>query len=189
MTKKDKPLIYVAETSKILSKIICSQLEKLDYEVRLFTDGYILLKELIKSTPNIIIADKNLETIDGGELCNIIKTGSSKNDILFILISIEDKVYDFWSDSKLANKSMQQSLLSVINIELSTRFAQYEPYTQLDEYMILIMLLGVRVSNGSSNPCFICTEKRIGVRNRTYAKQHHVVCSIFIPKIRKELEI
>ena len=76
---------------------------------------------------------------------------------------------------------MQQSLLSVINIELSTRFAQYEPYTQLDEYMILIMLLGVRVSNGSSNPCSICTEKRIGVRNRTYAKQHHVVCSIFVP--------
>ena len=127
MTKKDKPLIYVAETSKILSKIICSQLEKLDYEVRLFTDGYILLKELIKSTPNIIIADKNLETIDGGELCNIIKTGSSKNDILFILISIEDKVYDFWSDSKLANKSMSISSQNVDSlIALVQELMSYE---------------------------------------------------------------
>lgn len=127
MTKKDKPLIYVAETSKILSKIICSQLEKLDYEVRLFTDGYILLKELIKSTPNIIIADKNLETIDGGELCSIIKTGSSKNDILFILISIEDKVYDFWSDSKLANKSMSISSQNVDSlIALVQELMSYE---------------------------------------------------------------
>lgn len=139
MTKKDKPLIYVAETSKILSKIICSQLEKLDYEVRLFTDGYILLKELIKSTPNIIIADKNLETIDGGELCNIIKTGSSKNDILFILISIEDKVYDFWSDSKLANKSMSissqnvDSLIALVQELMSYKYISPSTFINYDK--------------------------------------------------------
>jgi len=109
MSKKEKPLIYVAENSKILSKMICSQLEKLDYEVRNFTDGYSLLKELIKSNPNVIIADKILTTIDGGELCNIIKTGSSKTDIPFILISIEDNVYDFWNNSRLANKAISIS--------------------------------------------------------------------------------
>ena len=84
---KDKPLIYVAEPSRVLSKIISTELEKLGYEVHSFDDGFSVLKSLISETPKLLITDKQLPKIDGMELCNIIKSGSSKNDIPIILIS------------------------------------------------------------------------------------------------------
>ncbi|MBO7526949.1 MAG: hypothetical protein J6T74_03520, partial [Clostridia bacterium] len=48
-------------------------------------------------TPKLLITDKQLPKIDGMELCNIIKSGSSKNDIPIILISTEDKIFDLSS--------------------------------------------------------------------------------------------
>ncbi|MCR4741309.1 MAG: response regulator [Treponema sp.] len=121
MTKNDKPLIYLAQSSKVLAKIISSSLEKLNYQVQIFTDGFSLLKSLLKESPNLIIADKNLEKIDGLELCSILKKGSSKADIPFILITSEDKVYDFWNDSYLANEA-----LSITSQNLDLLLSQVE---------------------------------------------------------------
>ena len=100
----EKPLIYLAEPSRILSKIICTELEKLDYEVRLFTDGYSLLKEIIVQSPNLIISDNSIAEINGIELCKILKNGSTKDSIPFILISTDDSIFDFWISSMEANR-------------------------------------------------------------------------------------
>ena len=69
-----KPLIYLAEPSRILSKIICSELEKLDYEVECFQDGYSLLKKVAGKSPALIISDNSLAGINGIELCKILKS-------------------------------------------------------------------------------------------------------------------
>ena len=99
-----KPLIYLAEPSRILSKIIQTELEKLDYEVQSFKDGFSLLKQITTSTPNLIICDNNLAEIDGIEVCKILKTGSPKDSIPFILISADDSVFDFWISAIEANR-------------------------------------------------------------------------------------
>ncbi len=99
-----KPLIYLAEPSRILSKIICSELEKLDYEVECFQDGYSLLKKVAGKSPALIISDNSLAGINGIELCKILKSGSSKYSIPFILISADDSVLDFWMSEVEANR-------------------------------------------------------------------------------------
>ena len=82
MSKKEKPLIYVAEASKILSKMICLALEKQKYEVRTFDDGFEVLKAFVKEPPKLLITNKVLNSIDGMELCNVLKTGSTKRPLL-----------------------------------------------------------------------------------------------------------
>lgn len=99
-----KPLIYLAEPSRILSKIICSELEKLDYEVECFKDGYSLIKKVTRQSPSLIISDNNLAEINGLELCKILKSGSPKYSIPFILISADDSVLDFWVSEIEANR-------------------------------------------------------------------------------------
>ena len=99
-----KPLIYLAEPSRILAKIISSELEKQGYEVEIFQDGYSILKKLTSNSPKLIISDNNLAEINGIELCKILKTGSSKDSIPFILISTDDSVFDFWISSIEANR-------------------------------------------------------------------------------------
>ena len=99
-----KPLIYLAEPSRILAKIISSELEKQGYEVECLKDGYSLLKKLTTNSPKLIISDNNLAEINGIELCKILKTGSSKESIPFILISTDDSVFDFWISSIEANR-------------------------------------------------------------------------------------
>lgn len=100
----EKPLIYLAEPSRILSKIISTELEKLNYEVRVFTDGYSLLKETIVHSPKLIISDNSIAEINGIELCKILKNGSTKDSIPFILISTDDSIFDFWISSMEANR-------------------------------------------------------------------------------------
>lgn len=99
-----KPLIYLAEPSRILSKIIQTELEKLDFEVQTFKDGFSLLKKITTTTPNLIICDNNLSEINGIEVCKILKTGSPKDSIPFILISADDSVFDFWISAIEANR-------------------------------------------------------------------------------------
>lgn len=99
-----KPLIYLAEPSRILSKFISAELEKLNYQVKVFTDGYSLLKEVLLHSPNLIISDNNLAEIDGIELCKILKNGSPKDSIPFVLVSTDDSIFDFWISSMEANR-------------------------------------------------------------------------------------
>ncbi len=96
--------IYVAIPSKILSKMICMELEKLGFEVKTFTDGYSTLKEVVHEAPDLIIADKDLPEINGIELCHIIKSGSPKGFLPFILISVDDTIFDFWNSAREANR-------------------------------------------------------------------------------------
>ncbi|MCR4579097.1 MAG: response regulator [Treponema sp.] len=103
MSKSEKKLIYVVEPSRVLSKLITTELKDNGYEVEVFSTGLEALRTIIKTTPDCILADKVLPVIDGLELCKIIKEGSSKTSIPFIIFSAEDTVFDFWTNSTGAN--------------------------------------------------------------------------------------
>lgn len=114
MSKKEervenKQIIYVAESSKVISKLISSKLAEQGYEVECFVNGMEILRRLTEASPNLIIADKVLPLVDGIELCKIVKDGSDRNYIPFILISAEDEVLDFWLKSTSADKAMPVS--------------------------------------------------------------------------------
>ena len=116
-----KPLIYLAEPSKILAKMITSALAEKGFEIELFEDGYTLLKKVIVQSPNLIISDNNLAKIGGIELCKILKTGSNRDAIPFILISADDSVFDFWISSMEANRVV---LINNENIDYLVKTAE-----------------------------------------------------------------
>ena len=134
-----KPLIYLAEPSRILSKIIQTELEKLDYEVQCFKDGFSLLKKITTGTPNLIICDNNLAEINGIEVCKILKTGSPKDSIPFILISADDSVFDFWISAIEANRVVLikndniDYLLESVKSLLDYKYVEAESFFETEE--------------------------------------------------------
>lgn len=139
MSKKEKPLIYVAEASKILSKMICLALEKQKYEVRTFDDGFEVLKAFVKEPPKLLITNKVLNSIDGMELCNVLKTGSTKSDVPIIVISTDEKIFDFWNNAALANKAITVStdkmdeLVSAVKELLDQDYITVDTFSELKE--------------------------------------------------------
>ncbi|MCR4714149.1 MAG: response regulator [Treponemataceae bacterium] len=107
MSKKQR--IYVAEQSRILSKLISKELCAREYDVQIFADGLSALRQIVSETPDLIIADRCLPKIDGMQLCEILKDGSSKSSVPFVLISTDEKIFDFWNTATSANKTLSIS--------------------------------------------------------------------------------
>ena len=139
MSKKDKTLIYVAETSKVLAKIISTELEKQGFEVCSFDDGFSLLKQIVEKSPDLIITDKYLNTFNGTEICNVLKNGSAKSDIPVILISTEEKPVDFWTNANLANKTISisgeniETLVAAVKELLGQNFVRIDTFFSDDD--------------------------------------------------------
>ena len=131
--------ILVAESSKILSKFICSALNEKGFETVVETDGYKALRYIIENKPDCIIADKLLTTIDGVKLCSIIKEGSPHPEIPFILITTDEKVSDFWTEASFANKILSVSpenldeLVEYISSNLEYNEIGLDDFTSSDE--------------------------------------------------------
>ena len=143
-----KQCVYVAEESLILSKLICAELNAQGYETQVFTDGFSALKRIVCDAPACIIADRNLSKIDGQQLCKILKDGSSKNTIPFILISTDENPFDFWNTATEANRTLSissenfGSLIDAVNellgsgyIEADSFFEGEQPGVADDEKM------------------------------------------------------
>ena len=101
--------IYIAESSRILSKQIAKALGDKGFSTQIFTDGLSALKKIVDDAPDLIVADKSLDKINGIQLCKIIKNGSTKSSVPFILISTDEEVFDFWNRSTGANKTLSVS--------------------------------------------------------------------------------
>ncbi|MCR4939203.1 MAG: response regulator [Treponemataceae bacterium] len=105
----EKRKVYIAEQSRILSKILCKELSDKGYDVHAFSDGLSLLRKIVREAPALIIADRSLPKIDGMQLCEILKKGSTKSSIPFILISTDETIFDFWNTATKANKTLSIS--------------------------------------------------------------------------------
>lgn len=136
MSKKEKKLIYVAEPSRILSKVIETQLEAAGYEVKNFCDGFSLLKEIVEKSPSLIISDRDMPVINGLELCSILKSGSTKSEIPFILISADEQIFDFWSSAIHANKFLSISSQNVDVLIESVKELLVCEYVEADSFFV-----------------------------------------------------
>ena len=140
MSKKEKavskPLIYIAESSKVLTRMICEVLGERGYETKTFEDGFSLIKTIISEPPALIIADKELPSINGIELCKILKSGADNNSIPFILLSVDDTVFDFWTTAREANRVVLVSnenigcLVSTVDELLSNNYVDPEQFLE-----------------------------------------------------------
>ena len=128
--------VYVAENSKVLAGMICKALGERGYETEVFTDGFAAVKAIVSEPPALIIADKELPSINGIELCKILKTGSDKNSIPFILISVDDSVFDFWTTAREANRVVLvsadklDSLVTAVEELLDTNYIDSDEFIE-----------------------------------------------------------
>ena len=134
MSNSDKQLIYVVESSRLLAKLLSTELEGQGYKVETFKTGLEALKKIIANSPDCIIADKVLPVIDGIELCRIMKEGSTKSAIPYILFSADESVLDFWTDSIGADdvvsitESNFNALIESINNKLQYKYIETNSY-------------------------------------------------------------
>ena len=105
----EKRCVYIAEQSRVLSKLVSKELVDKGFDVQIFADGLSALRKIVSDAPDLIIADSNLPKIDGMQLCEILKEGSPKSSIPFILISTDEKIFDFWNTATGANRTLPVS--------------------------------------------------------------------------------
>lgn len=67
MTQKTN--ILVVEDDPALSRLICYNLEKQDYEVRLAADGQDALEQIARRMPDLVLLDWMLPGVSGIEVC------------------------------------------------------------------------------------------------------------------------
>ncbi len=67
-------------------------LEDSGYEVETLSDGHYLLDTIRKKTPDLILLDVMLGSMDGRELCKEVKKQDSTHDIPVILISASHNI-------------------------------------------------------------------------------------------------
>ena len=65
--------IFLAETSPLIAKKISAVLENSGFEVEIFEDGLECASKALKCTPLCIVCDISLKTVNGVQLCSVIK--------------------------------------------------------------------------------------------------------------------
>jgi len=106
-SKKQKDSVLVAESSKVLSKLMCPALEKAGYDVTLVGDGLEAIKFCFEKKPLCVICDTDLPKLDGWQICSVIKDASEISGIPFILVTANDlKENDFTAENSYAEKVM-----------------------------------------------------------------------------------
>lgn len=114
MTDRIKKLVLIAESSTTLANLIKKSLETAGYETIVCKDGFEALKTSISTNPDCIVADKMLPSIDGIQICSVIRNGYEISDISFILFSAEEDAIDFWTNTSTADRVIS---LSADNID------------------------------------------------------------------------
>lgn len=85
-------LIYVADDEQNIRELIKSFLEEEGFEVRLFENGDLLLKEFDKEQPDMVILDVMMPGTDGFSTCMTIR---KKSDLPIILLTARDSDADY----------------------------------------------------------------------------------------------
>jgi len=87
----NKPLIYVVDDEKDITRMICHELSQYDFEVESFATGHALKQALEKRTPQLCLIDLGLPDMDG---MNLIKPLSEQPNIGLVIISGRNSLPD-----------------------------------------------------------------------------------------------
>lgn len=132
----EKRRVYIAEQSRVLSKLVCKELADRGYDVQIFEDGLSALRKIVCEAPDLVIADRNLPKIDGMQLCEILKEGSPKSSVPFILISTDEKIFDFWNTATDANKTLAVSSENIDELVCAAEELLKGDYIDADSFFV-----------------------------------------------------
>lgn len=132
----EKRCVYIAEQSRVLSKLVCKELADRGYDVQIFEDGLSTLRKIVCEAPDLVIADRNLPKIDGMQLCEILKEGSPKSSVPFILISTDEKIFDFWNTATDANKTLAVSSENIDELVCAAEELLKGDYIDADSFFV-----------------------------------------------------
>jgi DNA-binding response OmpR family regulator len=79
--------ILVVDDDQDILEVLKYILEDSGYEVDTLSDGHFLFDKIQEHTPDLILLDIMLGTMDGRELCKNVKTTEATHNIPVILIS------------------------------------------------------------------------------------------------------
>ncbi len=86
--------ILAVDDNEDILEIIKLILEDYNYEVITLADGHLLVDELKKYTPDLLLLDIMLGNMDGRELCNTVRSNKATRDMPIILISATHNLPD-----------------------------------------------------------------------------------------------
>lgn len=92
MTQKTN--ILVVEDDPALSRLICYNLEKQDYEVRLAADGQDALEQIARRMPDLVLLDWMLPGVSGIEVCRRLREQPKTRTLPVIMLSARGQETD-----------------------------------------------------------------------------------------------
>ncbi|MFT9144583.1 MAG: response regulator, partial [Acetobacter orientalis] len=92
MTQKAN--ILVVEDDPALSRLICYNLEKQGYEVRLATEGQAALDQVARRMPDLVLLDWMLPGVSGIEVCRRLREQAKTRTLPIIMLSARGQETD-----------------------------------------------------------------------------------------------
>jgi DNA-binding response OmpR family regulator len=89
--------ILVVDDDKDILEVLKYILEDSGYVVETLSDGHFLFDKIKDYVPDLILLDIMLGTMDGRELCKLLKSATETHDIPVILVSASHTVQGFFN--------------------------------------------------------------------------------------------
>lgn len=91
---QSKPVIVIAEDSRVQGKVLQQRLIAAGYDAHVGVNGELALKLVQEHKPDIVVSDIEMPKMTGYELCNAIKTSDELRHIPVILLSTLSEAED-----------------------------------------------------------------------------------------------
>ena len=86
--------ILAVDDSPTIRKIVSMGLESAGYKVITAADGMEAIKRITVANPSLVLTDINMPTVDGYQLCKLIKSHEKTRSIPVIMLSGKDGMFD-----------------------------------------------------------------------------------------------
>jgi two-component system response regulator MprA len=116
LTMKEKLYILIAERDPFMQNILKSSLEGL-FEIEFVEDGMEVFEKVIKQTPDVVVLEVLLPTLDGFQVCEKLKSNPSTRKIpvlFFTLLLAEERAKQAGADGFLLKPFRKEAFISTI---------------------------------------------------------------------------
>jgi len=113
---KEKLYILIAERDPFMQNILKSSLEGL-FEIEFVEDGMEVFEKVIQQTPDVVVLEVLLPTLDGFQVCEKLKSNPSTRKIpvlFFTLILAEERAKQAGADGFLLKPFRKEAFISTI---------------------------------------------------------------------------
>lgn len=124
--KNNKPAILIAETSPTLTSMYRQILSSLPVQITCINDGLPALEQLIRHPYNLIIAGKELKTLNAYALVAALRYSNSLNQKIpaIILSSSHEPPNNLFSMAIMRDKNQTENLLQAVCSQLKLKYSR-----------------------------------------------------------------